>query len=120
MSVNDEIFPTDRLCKSDSRPTDTKVIFTVAYAELFGSLLSLDLQVTLAVRSNSSNDSPRFFKDDIISILREKNELKERVIELEEEVEVLKRYASEKLILSYFKYQSCYNATILKVDFTVN
>lgn len=38
-----------------------------------------------------SKDNPRFYYNDIVTILKEKTELKERVTELEEEVETLKR-----------------------------
>jgi hypothetical protein len=39
----------------------------------------------------AGQESPRFYKDDMAAILREKNELKEKVLELEEEIVDLKR-----------------------------
>ena len=40
-------------------------------------------------------DNPRFYMKDMISILKERNELKERVLELEEEVMNLKAYVRD-------------------------
>lgn len=52
--------------------------------------------------SSTSNDSPKFYTNDIISILKERNELKERVIDLEEEVATLKQYVCVNLGDCYF------------------
>lgn len=40
--------------------------------------------------NQQSTEGPRFYEKDIILLLDEKNKLKERVLELEEEVEDLK------------------------------
>ena len=39
----------------------------------------------------SSSDCPRFYKSDMIPLIQERNELKERVLELEEEVKTLRQ-----------------------------
>lgn len=47
-----------------------------------------------------SSSDPRFYKSDMVSILQEKNELKEKVLELEEEVKTLR-------MLVYVNLASC-------------
>lgn len=46
----------------------------------------------LLLQDMKPKESPRFYKKDVTSILKERNELKEKVIELEEEIVALKRY----------------------------
>ena len=53
--------------------------------------IGVQIHAALYQMAAGSSESPRFFKTDITSILQEKNEFKYRVIELEEEVEYLRK-----------------------------